>query len=95
MSTIEVDPDVLVAAARHLRAANAAARQVHRSAAAASPAVTGSSELSAALAGHAEAWGWTIEAIEDRVREASAALESGGLTYDWVEQCVTASAGGA
>ena len=92
---IEVDPQRLVEAAARMRAACAAARLVQRAAGEVSPAVTGSAALADALGHHGQAWRATLEAVDDRLREAGAALAAAGRTYDWVESCLAGHDPGA
>lgn len=88
MSRIEVTPATLAETADRLRAASLDAQRVRRALADAGPAVTGSVELSAALSEHAEAWGWSLDRLRERVRAAALALDTGARTYDRVEQAV-------
>ena len=88
MSRIEVTPATLGETADRLRAASMDARRVRLALAEAGPEVTGSAELSAALAQHADAWGWCLDRLNERVQAVARALEGGARAYDRVEQAV-------
>jgi len=88
MSRIEVTPRALSETARRLRTATVDAGRARRALAAADPAVTGSAELSAALSEHADAWGWSLDRLSDRVRAVARSLDTGAATYSQVEQAV-------
>ena len=88
MTRIEVTPAALEATAEHLRDTNVDTRRARRALADAGPAVTGSPELSAALSEHAEAWGWCLDRLRERVQAASRALATGAQAYDRVEEAV-------
>lgn len=93
MSRIEVAPATLAETADRLRAASLDAGRVRQALAAAGPSVTGSAELSAALSEHADAWGWSLDRLHERVQAVARALDTGARAYDRVERAV-ADAGG-
>ena len=87
-SCIEVSPDALTETADLLRAAATDARRVRRDLADAGVAITGSEELSAALSEHADAWGWSLDRLHERVQSVARTLDRAAMTYDQVEQHV-------
>ena len=92
MSRIAVAPATLTETADRLRAAGLDARRVRAAFAQAGPSVTGSAELSAALADHAQAWGWCLDRMHERVRATARALEAGATAYEEVERSVSRAA---
>lgn len=93
MSRIEVAPATLAETASRLRAASMDAHRVRRAMADAGPAVTGSRDLSAALAEHATAWGWALDRLHERVQAVARSLDTGARAYDQVEQTVADGSG--
>jgi hypothetical protein len=87
-SCIEVSPDALHETADLLRAAVTDARRVRRDLADAGVAVTGSQELSVALSGHADSWGWSLDLLHERVQSVARTLDAAAASYDQVEQHV-------
>ena len=87
-ASITVDPAVLRRTARVVQATCAEARRLQRAAGILDIGVTGSVELADALARHARTWSWTVEIIEDRVREVADLLATAGQVYDQVEECI-------
>jgi len=92
MTRIEVAPATLSETADRLRAAGLDVARIRRDLAAAGPTETGSPELSAALAEHADAWGWCLDRLHDRARAAARALDSAAAAYESVEGAVTGAA---
>lgn len=88
-ASITVDPAALRRTARVVQAACAEARRLQRAVGDIGAGVTGSVELADALARHSRTWGWTVETIEDRVREVAELLATAGQVYDDVEECIT------
>jgi hypothetical protein len=77
-----------------LNATCARARQLQHRLDDLGPDVTGLELLSAALREHARQWGWTIELIEDRIRDVAYRLEAAADTYEQLEGCVQQSLSG-
>lgn len=88
-ASITVEPAALRRAARVVQAACAEARRLQRAAGDIGPGVTGSVELADALDRHSQTWSWTVETIEDRVRDVAGLLATAGQVYDDVEACIT------
>jgi len=88
MSRIEVTPAALSQTARQLRSATVGAHRARRALADAGPSVTGSADLSAALSEHAEAWGWSLDRLSERVRDVARSLDAGSAAYDRLEGTV-------
>ncbi len=95
MSDITVSPPQLIENSQHLRAACATARRLTRDVEHVTVPAAGTAELARALAAHAQAWGWTLEHVDDQLRATGDLLESAGRTYDWVEQCLRRATGRA
>lgn len=85
---LAVDTVELLALARGLRTLCAEARLLQRSVEAMPPAVTGDAGLSAALEHHAAAWSWSLEVLDDRLRDTADRLETGAEAYAAVEGCL-------
>lgn len=92
-ASITVDPAALRRTARVVQAACAEARRLQRAVGDIGAGVTGSVELADALARHSQTWSWTVETIEDRVREVADLLAAAGQAYDHVERCITGLTG--
>jgi len=95
MTRIEVTPASLADMAARLGTTDLAARQARRALAAADPQITGSAELSAALSEHAEAWGWCLERLQERLLAGSRALADAARAYEQVERGAAAAAAAA
>ena len=92
MTRIEVTPASLADTAARLGTTDLAARQARRALAAADPQITGSAELSAALSEHAEAWGWCLERLQERLLAGSRALADAARAYEQVDRSAAAAA---
>lgn len=93
MSRIEVEPTTLAETADRLRAAALDARRVCQALRGAGPEVTGSASLTAALREHADAWGFCLDEIHQRVRTAARTLHGAAAAYDRVERAIRDAAG--
>lgn len=83
-----VDTAELLALAHGLRTLCAEARRLQRSVEAMSPAVTGDAGLTTALERHAAAWTWSLDVVDDRLRDTADRLETGAEAYTVVEGCL-------
>lgn len=95
MTRIEVTPASLAETAARLGSTHPAARQARRALSSAGPQVTGSAELAAALAEHAQVWGWCLERSQERLLAGSRALADAARAYERVEWAVAAAASAA
>ena len=89
--SLAVDTGEVRDLARRLRGACHDARRQQDRFGSVGTEVTGLSLLSGSLREHAAQWSWTLDLVEDRVRDIEYRLESGADAYERIDRCVASA----
>lgn len=90
--SLAVDTGVVRGLARRLRGACHDARRRQDRIGSVGTEVTGLSPLSESLRQHAAQWSWTLDLVDDRVRDIEFRLESGADAYERLDRCIRSAA---